>query len=63
MNDALLVNWDLGDAKTASEKETLTPQKIALRLPDLDQVKTAVLNTLTSVDGQLGCRHAIDEFR
>src|SRR6185437_6882853 len=36
--------------------------KIVLRLPDLDQAKSAVLNSLTSVDAQRGYRHAIDEF-
>src|SRR5882724_6246041 len=36
--------------------------KTVLRLPDLDQAKSAVLNSLTSVDAQRGYRHAIDEF-
>src|SRR5579859_3846121 len=36
--------------------------KAVLRLPDLDQAKSAVLNSLTSVDAQRGYRHAIDEF-
>src|SRR5512140_2091978 len=36
--------------------------KTVLRLPDLDQPKSAVLNNLTSVDAQRGYRHAIDEF-
>jgi len=31
-------------------------------LPDLDQAKSAVLNTLSSTDAQRGYRHAIDEF-
>ena len=31
-------------------------------LPDLDQAKSAVLNTLSSADAQHGYRHAIDEF-
>jgi hypothetical protein len=31
-------------------------------LPDLDQAKSAVLNTLSSADAQRGYRHAIDEF-
>jgi hypothetical protein len=31
-------------------------------LPDLDQAKSAVLNSLTSIDAQRGYRHAIDEF-
>jgi hypothetical protein len=33
-----------------------------LRLPDLDQAKSAVLNSLSSVDAQRGYRHAIEEF-
>src|SRR5450631_3508394 len=36
--------------------------KSVLRLPDLEHVKTAVLNSLTSLDAQRGYRHAIDEF-
>jgi len=36
--------------------------KTALRLPDLEFAKTAVLNSLTSSDAQRGYRHAIDEF-
>src|SRR5712671_6004508 len=36
--------------------------KSVLRLPDLEHAKTAVLNSLTSVDAQRGYRHAIDEF-
>lgn len=31
-------------------------------LPDLDQAKSAVLNTLSSTDAQRGYRHAIEEF-
>lgn len=31
-------------------------------LPDLDQAKSAVLDTLSSADAQRGYRHAIDEF-
>lgn len=38
------------------------PPKAVLRLPDLDQAKSAVLNSLTSIDAQRGYRHAIDEF-
>src|ERR1700735_4360711 len=33
-----------------------------LRLPDLDQAKSAVLNSLSSHDAQRGYTHAIDEF-
>ena len=36
--------------------------KTHLRLPDLKYSKTAVLNSLTSTDGQRGYGHAIDEF-
>jgi len=36
--------------------------KAVLRLPDLDQAKAAVLNSLTSADAQRGYRHAIEEF-
>jgi site-specific recombinase XerD len=36
--------------------------KTRLRLPDLEFSKTAVLNSLTSVDGRRGYGHAIDEF-
>jgi site-specific recombinase XerD len=36
--------------------------KTRLRLPDLEFSRTAVLNSLTSVDGQRGYGHAVDEF-
>src|SRR5438093_7552750 len=36
--------------------------KTRLRLPDLDQAKAAVLNSLRSPESQRGYRHAIDEF-
>jgi len=36
--------------------------KAVLQLPDLDQAKSAVLNSLTSADAQRGYWHAIDEF-
>jgi hypothetical protein len=36
--------------------------KSASRLLDLERVKTAVLNSLTSSDAPRGYRHAIDEF-
>lgn len=36
--------------------------KTRLRLPDLEFSRTAVLNSLTSVDGRRGYGHAIDEF-
>jgi hypothetical protein len=36
--------------------------KMVLRLPDLDQAKSAVLNSLSAIDAQRGYRHAIEEF-
>src|SRR5579872_144318 len=47
--------------KRPSQRKHPKP-KAVLRLPDLDQAKSAVLNSLTSVDAQRGYRHAIDEF-
>lgn len=36
--------------------------KQSLNLPDLDQAKSAVLNSLPSKESQRRYRHAIDEF-
>ncbi len=36
--------------------------KAVLRLPDLEHAKSAVLNSLTSVEAQRGYSHAINEF-
>src|SRR5215472_16149457 len=47
--------------KRTSKRTRLKP-KTVLRLPDLDQAKSAVLNSLTSADAQRGYRHAIDQF-
>ncbi len=47
--------------KRSPKKRRLVP-KTVLRLPDLDQAKTAVLHSLTSADAQRGYRHAIKEF-
>lgn len=44
-----------------SRKQRKHP-KTRLRLPDLEFSRTAVLNSLTSVEGQRGYGHAIDEF-
>ena len=44
-----------GRAKTSSPKRSLN-------LPDLDQAKSAVLDSLPSKESQRGYRHAIDEF-
>src|SRR5258708_3925117 len=48
--------------KKRSPKKRRPAPKTVLRLPDLDQAKSAVLNSLTSVDAQREYRHAIDEF-
>jgi hypothetical protein len=45
-----------------SRKRAHPKPKGVLRLPDLDQAKSAVLNSLTSADVLRGYRHAIDEF-
>src|SRR5260370_27323934 len=37
-------------------------QRNTLRLPDLDQAKSAVLSSLPSKESQRGYRHAIEEF-
>ena len=47
--------------RSRSPKQRKHP-KSRLRLPDLEFSKTAVLNSLTSVEGQRGYGHAIDEF-
>src|ERR1700749_1299895 len=47
--------------KSRSQKQHKRP-KTRLRLPDLEFSKSAVLNSLRSVDGQRGYGHAIDEF-
>ena len=49
-------------AKKHAGKRGRSAPKTVLRLPDLDQAKSAVLNSLSSIDAQRGYRHAIDEF-
>jgi hypothetical protein len=49
-------------AKKQSGKKKWRVPKTVLRLPDLDQAKSAVLNSLSSIDAQRGYRHAIEEF-
>src|SRR5512142_1901413 len=49
-------------SRKSTSKRTRPKPKAVLRLPDLDQAKSAVLNGLSSVDAQRGYRHAIDEF-
>ena len=48
--------------KQHPKKKRRAPPKAVLRLPDLDQAESAVLNSLTSAEAQRGYRHAIDEF-
>ena len=49
-------------AHKRSPKKRRPAPKTVLRLPDLDQAKSAVLNSLSSGDAQRGYRHAMDEF-
>src|SRR5438876_391816 len=49
-------------SRKPTSKRTRPKPKAVLRLPDLDQAKSAVLNILTSADAQRGYRRAIDEF-
>jgi hypothetical protein len=46
--------------KSKSRKKK-SPKRV-LALPDLEQAKTAVLNSLTSASGQRTYEHAIREF-
>jgi len=48
-------------AKSASAKRKRSPKSV-LKLPDLEQSKTAVLNSLTSTYSQRTYEHAILEF-
>jgi hypothetical protein len=49
-------------AEKQSRRAKRRVPKTVLRLPDLDQAKSAVLNSLSSIDAQRGYRHAIEEF-
>jgi len=49
-------------AKKQLRKGKRRVPKTVLRLPDLGQEKSAVLNRLSSIDAQRGYRHAIEEF-
>jgi hypothetical protein len=49
-------------AKKQSGKGKRRVPKTVSRLPDLDQAKSAVPNSLSSIDAQRGYRHAIEEF-
>lgn len=48
--------------KSTSKSRSRKPPKRVLALPDLEQAKAAVLNSLTSVSGQRTYDHAITEF-
>ena len=56
------VKWGAAAVAHISRRKQNGTFQTVLRLPDLDQAKSAVLNSLSSVDAQRGCRHAIDEF-
>lgn len=45
-----------------SRKRIRPVPKTVLRLADLEQAKSAVLNSLISAEARRGYRHAIDEF-
>ena len=47
--------------KHSARRVRRTPEPV-LGLPDLDQAKSAVLNSLSSNDAQRAYRHAIDGF-
>ena len=49
-------------SRRPTSKRNRPKPKAVLQLPDLDQARSAVLNSLTSTDAQRGYRHAIDEF-
>ncbi len=48
--------------KTKRTSKRAARIKIRLRLPDLDQAKAAVLNSLRSPESQRGYEHSINEF-
>ena len=49
-------------AKKQPRKAIQRVPRTVLRLPDLDQANSAVLNSLISIDAQRGYWHAIEEF-
>ena len=49
-------------SKPRSKSRSKKPPKRVLALPDLEQAKAAVLNSLTSASGQRTYDHAIAEF-
>ena len=51
-----------GDENKANRKDKRRVPKAVLRLPDVEVVKSADLNSISCLDAQRGYRHAIDEF-
>src|SRR5215467_605705 len=49
-------------AKKQLHHKRRAPWKTVRRLPDLDQAKSAALNSLSSPEAQRGYRHALEEF-
>jgi hypothetical protein len=49
-------------AKKRMHQKRRATWKTVLRRSDLDQAKSAVLNSLSSTEAQRGYRHAMDEF-
>src|SRR5216684_8246458 len=60
MREAIATAW-MQNSGTAKSKRKRTP-KAVLKLPDLEQSKSAVLNSLTSPSSQRSYDHAIREF-
>jgi site-specific recombinase XerD len=61
----MIASWRGGHSAMKQKSRSLHKNKHPknhLRLPDLEFSKTAVLNSLSSSDGQRGYGHAIDEF-
>ena len=50
------------EEKSKRNSKKVSRTKTRLQLPDLDQAKAAVLNSLGSPESQRGYQHAIDEF-
>jgi hypothetical protein len=50
------------DGQESAGKGKGRVSKTVLRLPDLDQAKSVVLNSLSWIDAQRAYRHAIEEF-
>ena len=62
MHDRLMARRPKAKKQTPCSPRKCKHPRTHLRLPDPEYSKTAVLNSLTSNDGQRGYGHAIDEF-